>query len=364
MWQDTEVARRLKLRFPLIQGPFGGGLSSTELLVAVSEAGGLGSFGAHHLSPAQIRDLGAHIRSRTQKPFNLNLWVSDHDPGGLSLTPEEFQEGVERFRPYYEALGVKPPAMPERYGQRFEEQVEALLDVRPPVFSFVCGIPSADILAECRRRDIVTLGTVTTLDEALAMQEAGVDMLVATGMEAGGHRVSFLRSAEDSLTGTLALVPVVADRVSVPVIAAGGIADGRGIAAALTLGAQGVQLGTAFLACEESGASAPHREALFGEGARYTALTRAFTGRLARGLRNHFVEDMAARKPPLFPYPIQSWFTGSFRQAAMEQGRADLISLWAGQAAPLLRHRKAGALFAELVRDTTALFEKRAGPRT
>jgi nitronate monooxygenase len=189
-------------------------------------------------------------------------------------------------------------------------------------------------------------------------------MLVATGMEAGGHRVSFLRSAEDSLTGTLALVPVVADRVSVPVIAAGGIADGRGIAAALTLGAQGVQLGTAFLACEESGASAPHREALFGEGARYTALTRAFTGRLARGLRNHFLEDMAARKPPLFPYPIQSWFTGTFRQAAMEQGRADLISLWAGQAAPLLRHRKAGALFAELVRDTTALFEKRAGPRT
>ncbi|HZI11332.1 MAG TPA: nitronate monooxygenase [Myxococcus sp.] len=363
MWQDTEVSRRLKLRFPIIQGPFGGGLSSTELLVAVSEAGGLGSFGAHHLPPAQLRDLAAGIRARTQKPFALNLWVSDHDPGGLSLTPEHFQEGVERFRPYYEALGIPPPAMPERYGQRFDEQVEALLEARPPVFSFVFGIPSADVLAECRRRDIVTLGTVTTLDEALAMQAAGVDMVVATGMEAGGHRVSFLRSAEDSLTGTFALVPVVADRVSVPVIAAGGIADGRGIAAALTLGAQGVQLGTAFLACEESNASAPHRAALFSDAARYTALTRAFSGRLARGLRNRFVEDMAARQPPLFPYPIQGFFTGSFRQAAIAQDRADLISLWAGQAAPLLRHRKAEALFAELVRDTTAILERRGGPR-
>ncbi len=364
MWQDTEVARRLKLRYPIIQGPFGGGLSSTELLVAVSEAGGLGSFGAHHLTPAQLRDLGASLRARTQRPFALNLWVSDHDPGGLSLTPEQFQEGVERFRPYYDALGLAPPAPPERYGLRFEEQVEALLEARPPVFSFTYGIPSADILAECRRRDIVTLGTATTLDEALAIQEAGVDLVVATGFEAGGHRVSFLRSAEDSLTGTFALIPAVVDRVSIPVIAAGGIADGRGIAAALMLGAQGVQLGTAFLACEESNASAPHRSALFSEQARYTALTRAFTGRLARGLRNRFVEEMTASGAPPFPYPIQSWFTGSFRQAAVEQGRADLLALWAGQAAPLLRHRKAQALFDELVRDTSALFERRAAGRS
>lgn len=358
MWHDTEVSRRLQLRYPIVQGPFGGGLSSVELLVTVAEAGGLGSFGVHHLRPAQIRELADGIRARTTKPWALNLWVSNHDAGGLSLTPQQFAEGIERYRPYYEELGIEPPAAPERYGERFEEQVEAVLEAQPPAFSFVFGIPPAHILEECRRRGIVTIGTVTTVDEALAMEAAGVDLIVATGLEAGGHRVSFLRSAEESLTGTFALIPLIADRVQTPLIAAGGIADGRGIAAALTLGAQGVQIGTAFLACEESNASAVHRAALFSPQARYTVLTRAYSGRLARGIHNRFVEDMSARGTPLFPYPIQNWFTGSFRQAASAQGRADLMSLWAGQAAPLLRQHGAAALFDELVQQTSALHRR------
>jgi nitronate monooxygenase len=359
MWQHNEVTRRLKLRYPIVQGPFGGGLSAAKLLVTVSQAGGLGSFGIHHLDAAQIRQLGAELHAQTKQPFALNLWVSSHDPDGSTLTAQQFQEGIERYRPYYDQLGVAPPSMPTRYGERFEDQIEALLDVRPAAFSFVFGVPSAEILKECRRREIVTIGTVTTIDEAIAMENAGVDLIVATGFEAGGHRVSFLRSAEESLTGTFALIPTVTARVKIPVIAAGGIADGRGIAAALMLGAQGVQIGTAFLACEESNASAIHRAALFTERAKYTTLTRAFSGRLARGLRNRFVDDMRTRMSEIFPYPIQSWFTGSFKQAAIAQGRSDLMSLWAGQSTPLLQHRQAEKLFAELVRETSALLDAR-----
>lgn len=361
MWQDTAVSRKLGLRYPIVQGPFGGGLSSVDLLATVSNAGGLGSFGVHHLTPQEIRELDAKIRTRTDRPYALNLWVSNHDEGGRSLGAEQFAAGIERFRPYYQELGVEPPQMPARYGQDFEEQVEAVLEARPPAFSFVFGIPSPRILEECRRRGIVTIGAITTVDEAVAMEQAGVDLIVATGFEAGGHRVSFLRPAEDSLTGTFALIPTVADAVKTPVIAAGGIADGRGIAAALSLGAQGVQIGTAFLGTEQSSASAPHRRMLFDERRRYTALTRVFSGRLARGICNRFMEEMTASGVAPFPYPIQNWFTGSFRKAAGAQGREDLMSLWAGQAVPLLRHRDAGALFAGLVRDTEAILAPRAG---
>lgn len=363
MWQRNALTERLGLRYPIVQGPFGSGLSSVEQAVAVSEAGGLGSFGMQHLSPAQIREQGDVLKARTSKPFNLNLWVSNYDEGGLALTQTQFDAAIARFKPYYDTLGVAPPTMPERYGWRFEDQVEAMLAVRPAVLSFVFGIPSPEILAACRKQGIVTAGAVTTLEEALAMDAAGVDVIVASGMEAGGHRVSFLRSAESSLTGTFALIPQIVDRVRAPVIAAGGIVDGRGIAAALTLGAQGAQLGTAFLACDESGTSALHRRTLFTDAARTTALTRAFSGRLARGIHNRFVDDWAQRNDELLPYPIQGWFTGSFRKAAVAQERTDMMSLWAGQGAPLLRHHKTADLFAALVRETdTALARTASSP--
>lgn len=352
MWQRNALTERLGLRYPIVQGPFGSGLSSADQLVAVSEAGGLGSFGMQHLSPAQIREQGAALHARTGKPFNLNLWVSNYDDGGLELSPAQFDAAIARFRPYYDELGMAPPTMPERYGWRFEDQVEAMLAVKPAVFSFVFGIPSKEILAACRQQGIVTAGAVTTLDEALAMDEAGVDVIVASGMEAGGHRVSFLRQAEQSLTGTFALIPQIVSRVRAPVMAAGGIVDGRGIAAALTLGAQAVQIGTAFLACDESGTSDLHRRMLFTDAARHTALTRAFSGRLARGIHNRFVDEWAQRHDEILPYPIQGWFTGSFRKGAIAQERADMMSLWAGQGAPLLRHHRTADLFAALVSDT------------
>lgn len=347
----TPVTRRLGLTYPIVQGPFGGGLSTVELAATVSELGGLGSYGAHVLAPDEIGPLADELRRRTGKPFALNLWVSDHDPGGRELTATAFERAAALFAPYFAELGVPLPAMPARYGERFDEQLDALLAARPPVFSFVFGVPSAKILAECRRLGIVAVGAATSLAEARALEEAGVDALVATGAEAGGHRPTFLGRAEDALMGTFALTRLVAAHVRLPVIAAGGIADRRGVHAALDLGAGAAQLGTAFLACAESGAHPLHKQLLFSERAHATTLTRVFTGRLARGLVNRMTRELGPRLAELPPFPVQSWFISRLRTAALAVENPELISLWAGQVAPLLRHRTAAALFAELTAD-------------
>lgn len=310
-----------------------------ELLCAVSNAGALGSFGAHYLEPEQITSLINGIRHQCQKSFNINLWVSDHDGMGHSLSNAMFELHYAQLKPYFDELGLPKPDYPEQFGQHFEYQVEALLRAKPPVFSFVYGIPDHTILAECRKQGIVTIGTAITLDEVAALGDAGVDAIVATGFEAGGHRVSFLREAEDSLIGTFSLIPQAVDLVKTPIIAAGGIADRRGVNAAFALGAQAIQIGTAFLACEESGAAPMHRDALFSDAARYTTLTRAFTGRLARSIENRILHEL--RHAAHAPYPAQSWFTGQIKKAAIEQNRPDLISLWCSQSAGLLTHRKA-----------------------
>jgi len=230
-------------------------------------------------------------------------------------------------------------------------ELETVLELGPPVFSFIFGVPRPDVLERCRAAKIVTVGTATTPAEAKLLDQAGVDAIVATGFEAGGHRVSFLMEPEDCLTGTLALIPQVVDVVQAPVIAAGGMADGRGIAAVLKLGASAAQIGTAFLACEESNAAPLHRDKLFSTDARRTSLTRAFTGRLARSVHNGFIDAMRGKEAALAPYPVHAWLTSKLRAAALAAGRTDLISLWSGQGAPLLKHRKARDLFASLVQE-------------
>ncbi len=345
----TEAVRRLGVEHPIVQGPFGGGLSTARLAATVSEGGGLGSFGAHHLAPDAIAGAVAEIKALTNKPFAMNLWVSDHDPGGLAPSAAEFERAARLLEPYFRELGVALPAPPARYGHRFDDQIEALLAASPPAFSFVFGVPPPAVLAACRRRDIVTIGAATTIAEARALDEAGVDLIVASGFEAGGHRPSFLAPAEASLTGTLALVPLVADRVRAPVIAAGGVADRRAVRAVFALGAQAAQVGTAFLACDESGAPAAHRELLFGPAAEHTALTRAFSGRLARGLENRWTREVGPLASELPPFPALSWLVAQLRPAALAAGATDLLSLWGGQIAPNLRHRSAAALLASLV---------------
>jgi nitronate monooxygenase len=359
-WTDTSVTRNLGIPYPILLGPFGRGGSTAVLAATVSNLGGLGSYGANELPPEDILKVAADIRQLTNKPFGLNLWVSTFDRGGDMLELETYDRVVKLLEPYYRELKVEPPPRPSGTPRNFDDQVAALLEAAPAVFSFIFGIPSPEILRACREKGIITAGGAANVDEAVALEEAGVDLVVASGFEAAGHRTSFLKPTEEQPpVGTFALIPQIADRVKMPVIAAGGIADGRGIAAALTLGADAVQIGTAFFACEESGASAAHRELLFRPEARNTGLSRAFTGRFARGVYNRFASEMRVHEAELARYPAQSWIVRPLREAALAQGRTDLVAMWAGQAAPLIRHRKAEALFTSLVHETEEVLRTR-----
>lgn len=354
LW-DTELTRRLGLRLPVVQGPLGGGLSSVALVGAVADAGGLGSFGVHHLAPQALLDTAAQLRARTSAPFALNLWMPCAYRQQKNIEPEPFANTLALLAPFYDELGLALPEAPPAAWPDEREQMEALLEARPAVFSFVFGIPPADVLRRCRQLGILTLGAATTVAEARALEAAGVDMLVASGAEAGGHRVAFLEPPERGLIGLFALLPQVVDAVRIPVIGAGGIADGRGMAAALLLGAQGVQLGTAFLACEESAASAVQRASLFQPQAGDTVLTRVFSGRLARGIRNEFVERLQAVEHSLPGYPLLNSLTAELKRAAVARQRPELMSLWSGQSAGLLRHRNAGAVLAALEEQAQTL---------
>lgn len=342
MTPPSRLPDLLGIAHPIVQGPFGGGLSSTALVAAVSDAGALGSFGAHHLHPDAITDLVTELRAATTGPFAVNLWVPQ--PG--EDTPVDLAPHRARLAPLYQRLGLGDP--PDQLDlPSFTDQVESLLAAAPPVISFVMGIPPHGVLREARRKGIVTIGTATTVDEAVALEAAGVDAVVASGSDAGGHRGAFLKPVEHSLVGTFSLVPQVVDATSVPVIAAGGIADRRGIAAARALGADGVQIGTGFLATRESNAGEVHKRMLHSDAAKVTVLTKVFSGRTARGIHNGLVDELGGAEVP--PYPVQNALMQPLRRAAAERGLADYVSLWAGQAAPLTAAKSARDYLAELV---------------
>lgn len=352
MWNKTTFTKLLGIEFPIVQGPFGGGLSSVSLTSTVSNGGALGSFGGQPFSAQEIVDTCRHIRKRTNKPFNVNLWVNDRDHRLTAFGDEEYKKLTELFAPYFNELGLPIPQRPTDLGAPFDQQVEAIFEAKPAVFSFVYGIPSQPILEKCNRLGIRTVGAATTVDEAVALQNAGVDAIVATGFEAGGHRVSFLRSAEESLTGTFALIPQVADAVKVPVIAAGGIADARGIRAALALGADAVQIGTAFLATAQSNASQDHKDKLFSPDANYTTLTKVYTGRLSRGIRNRLTDELKPYEHLMAPYPLQNKFMAHLKAyPATDNANPDFKSYWAGQSAALLKHRDAKRLLESFISE-------------
>ena len=354
LWTDNRLTSRLGLQYPIIQGPLGG-LSSQRLTAAVSNYGGLGSFGAHGYKPEAIRKVIREIKSLTSKPFAMNLWVSMEDEGASSSTEEAFHRSFEPLAKHIESVGGEKPSYRPYEPIRFEDQVQVLLDEGISAFSFIYGIPSGPILDEFRRKGVVLIGTATTVDEAIALEQAGVDVIAASGFESGGHRGSFLRPSEDSLTGTVALTPQVVDAVKVPVVAAGGIADARGVVAAFALGAEGVQLGTAFLACEESGANALHRSALLSGQAKHTALTRGFTGRLARGIKNRLLDELNQKDIEILPYPLQRALVRNLSIPAEKAGRSELLPLWAGQSANLSRYTDVSALLDTLVREISEI---------
>jgi nitronate monooxygenase len=358
MWYQTKASEILGIQYPILQGPFGGNLSSVELVATVSNAGGLGGYGAYTLSPQEIIDVDQQIKSATSKPYNINLWVSDTDTVDGTVSDEQFKRAQQLFKPYFDELEIALPEKPAPFKTRFENQVEVILHQRPPVFSFMFGVPSADILEQCRRLGIVTVGAATTLDEAIFLESAGVDMIIASGFEAGGHRPSFLKSAEASLTGTFVLLQLIKEKINTPVIAAGGIANGKGVAAALALGADAAQIGTAFLATDESNATAVHKQMLFSDANKYTSLTRAFTGRLGRGLTSRIALDLIQKESEFLPFPLQTQFMSHLRNAAIGQEKWDMILFWGGQIAPVLKHTKAAKLMESVLEETSAYFNQ------
>jgi nitronate monooxygenase len=353
-WNKTRVSSSLGIEYPIIQGPLGG-LSTQRLTATVSNFGGLGSFGAHGLSPSAIKDVIAEIRALTSKPFAMNLWVSMEDEGARTSGNEAFARSLAPLAGHIQALGGTLPAYKPYLPIKFEDQVRVLLDAKVPAFSFIYGIPPKEILDECRAQGILTIGAATTPDEAIVLEQAGVDVIAASGFEAGGHRGSFLLPAEESLTGTFSLIPQVADAVSVPVVAAGGVADARGILAAFALGAEGVQIGTAFLASEESGASVYHRNALVSGNARRTGLTKGFTGRLARGIHNQLLEELNRSGVEILPYPLQRALVRNLSIPAEKAGKPELLPLWAGQSANLSRQSDAKTLLQTMVSEVSAI---------
>jgi nitronate monooxygenase len=348
----TSFTDLLQIRYPIVQGPFGGGYSSVKLASVVSNLGGMGSFGAHHLTDTEIIAINKEMKSLTKNPFAINLWIPN-ERLDKPFDENAFEKLKLIFKPYFDEFGIPLPAFPVQPPDgHYSKQVEAILKSAPPVFSFVFGIPDADVMKALKKSGIKTLGTATTVDEAIALQDAGVDMIAATGFEAGGHRVSFIESAESSLTGTFALIPQVADHIKIPILAAGGIADGRGIAAAFALGAQGVQVGSAFLACEESNAPDLHKGKLLSKDSNKTVLTKTFSGRLARGTSSILSEETRKFTDDFAPYPLQGIFIRPLRAAAIAQKRDDMISFWAGQSASLIKYRDASDLFHSLVKET------------
>jgi nitronate monooxygenase len=329
------------LPIPIIQAPMLGA-SGPDLAAAVARAGGLGTLAAAGLAPEAIEPAVAELRARVLGPFGVNLLVArPARPSGEALT-----QAIARLAPWYAELGLPPPEAPNDFAPDFAGQLVALTRAAPPIASFAFDCLAPAEVAALQAAGTLVVGTATTVAEARAWADAGADVICAQGSEAGGHRGHFLASVEASLVGTMALVPAVAAATGLPVIAAGGIMDGRAVAAALSLGAVAAQMGTAFLLCDEATTSTPWRGAIDAAGDDPTRLTRAITGRHARGLETRFMRDMRAVENEVPAYPVQNRLTQPLRAAATVAGQTDVLSLWAGQGVGQARRGAA----AELVR--------------
>ncbi len=331
---------------PIVLAPMGGA-GTVELAVAVCEAGGLGILPGAYLTAEQIASQARAVRASTSRPFGVNLFVETPPYRAAAAVLAHAHQRLGGAR---RDLGIAQPAQPAMPPDQYARQIDAVVDARPDVFTFTFGIPDPATLQRVRDAGIFTMGTATTVAEALALKAAGVDGIVAQGAEAGAHRGTFLAPVDASLVGTLALVPQVVDATGLPVFAAGGIGDGRGVAAALALGATAAALGTTFLLAAEAATAPAWRAVLQSERARETVLTRAFSGRSARGVPNRITREI--RDPDdIAPYPFQNAMTRDVRNAAAAAGNAEYLALWAGQAAPLARAEPARAIVARLVRE-------------
>jgi nitronate monooxygenase len=337
--------QRLGIEHPIILAPMGGGPGSPELIAAVANAGALGSLGAGYLTPEEIRQQVTRIRALTDRPLNINLFAGGYHAGAIP----DAQPMLSILSRVHERLGIALPMLPPLQPNPFAAQLDVVLELKPAVFSFTFGVPSADDIARLHAENIVVIGTATTEEEGTILSKANVDAIVAQGAEAGAHRGTFAHAFEESMVPTLDLVEQIVRTVKTPVIASGGLMDGKGIAAALDRGALAVQLGTAFLACQESGAAGAYKRAVLNAKRDTTVITRAYSGRHARGLKNDFI-DMVPESA-ILPFPIQNSLTRPMRAAAAKKGEAGFLSLWAGTGVTRTRSMPAAELVATLVAE-------------
>ncbi|WP_291590057.1 NAD(P)H-dependent flavin oxidoreductase [Comamonas sp. UBA7528] len=354
-WPDTRLLDLFGIELPILQAPMAGP-SLHPIAIAVARAGGLGALPCALLSEAQVRSELALIRAATTAPLNINFFCHQ------SPQPDPEREAAWRrlLRPYYLEFGLDPDApVPASNRNPFDDAMCALVeDCRPAIVSFHFGLPAPDLLARVKATGAKVLSSATTVAEARWLEAHGVDAVIAQGLEAGGHRGVFLSDEVYSQVGTFALVPQIVDAVKVPVIAAGGITDARGVAAAFMLGAAGVQIGTAYLYTPEAKLPAAHRAALLGTQAETTALTNLFTGRPARGIVNRLMREVGPLSALAPAFPLAGGAVAPLRTAAEGQGSGDFMSLWAGQAAPLAREMGAQELTQQLAREALARLKR------
>jgi nitronate monooxygenase len=344
------LLKRLGIEHPILLAPMAGSGGTPELAAAVSNAGGLGSWGGAYSKPDDIAVAIRRIRQFTNRPFGINLFA-----GGYALDSKvDPQPMLEIMAMAHAKLGLPPPVLPPLPRDPFDEQFEAVLEERPPGFSFTFGIPSATKVAALKQRGIFVAGTATTVEEARRLEQAGVDAVVAQGAEAGAHRGSFVAPFEASMVPLATLVREICANVRLPVIASGGIMNGRDAATAMKLGAAAVQLGTAFLPCPESGAPPVYKRALLDAKSDTTVITRAFSGRPARGLTNAFIAMVAGKEHAILPFRQQNDLTRPMRNASGQLGMANFISLWAGQGVARSREMPAAKLVQALMEESSA----------
>ncbi len=351
MWPTTSLTKLLNIRIPLIQAPMAGGISSPALVSAASNAGGLGSLGAAYLSPSQLRKDIQAVKQHTSYPFAVNLFI----PQKHQATPEQIQTMIKLIQNIFPDSPIPTDAIKAPYIPNFEEQFKVILEEKVPLFTFTFGKLDDKYIKLCKENNIKVIGTATSLQEALALKQQGVDAIVAQGSESGGHRGTFQENIGAPILGLNELLKQLTSQINIPIIAAGGIMDAQHIVDALKQSASGVQLGTAFICCEESTAPAIYKQTLLNSKQDNTVLTQAFSGRLARAISNQLTEKMKPYEKEVLPFPIQNAITAPMRNKAKEQGNVHLMSMYAGVGHYLCKTMSAAKLIEELNQEVITI---------
>lgn len=352
-WPSTTLTELFEMHFPIIQAPMAGGATTPALIAAVSNSGGLGSLAAGYMTADEIRNVIKQIKELTDNPFCVNLFI----PQPHQATSEQIETARNAIQDVCKELNIHIDSVKPPYAPSFEEQMNVLLDEKVPVFSFTFGIPSENWIQDFKKNGTKIIGTATSQEEAIMLEKQSVDAVVAQGMEAGGHRGTFLGKAEEALINTALLTSLITKHIKIPVIAAGGIMDAKGVYMAMKSGASGVQMGTAFLCCHESGINPLYKQSLLNNKHDTTTLTRAFSGKLARGLLNKFIIRMQSHENTILDYPIQNALTSIMRKEAGKKNTNDFMSMWAGQGAHLCKVLPASKLIKMLNDDMLALIK-------